>query len=120
MVTDFENSVELVRFAQKEGLFIVLYSQLAKDFHRASLPFAISDAAGAEAFVADLNASLDVILQTRFTAFQNLVYLIDIPERTIKSIAGSNPADMIEQAVFEMLKRTWQKVWIRHLHANKN
>ncbi|MET1258040.1 hypothetical protein ABV409_01795 [Flagellimonas sp. DF-77] len=120
MVTDFANSIELVRFAQNEGLFTSLTDQLSKDFQRANLSFETAEDVGPEAFVARLNARVDGILQTRFSAFQNLVYLIDIPEKTMKDIKGSNRSEMIGQTVLVMLKRTWQKVWIRHLHANKN
>ncbi|MEM8998876.1 MAG: hypothetical protein AAGB24_01320 [Bacteroidota bacterium] len=48
----------------------------------------------------------------------NLLYIIDVPEKEIKKAKMSNMVELSEQVCFLILKREWQKVWLKHTYSS--
>lgn len=108
------NTDLLLSEAQKEQLYIKLVEQLNKDFTLANEPvdFAIE--------ITPIDLKLGVqdkiynLIQHKFAEYLNLLYIIDVPEKDIKALNGSDIAELSEQVAFLVLKREWQKVWFRN------
>lgn len=109
-----ENTDLLLSEAQKEQLYTNLVEQVNKDFTLAneSLDF--------DSSVTPINLKLGVqdkvysLIQHKFAEYLNLLYIIDVSEKEIKSLNGSDLAELAEQVTFLILKREWQKVWFRN------
>ena len=53
------------------------------------------------------------LIQEKFTEYLNLLYIIDVSEKQVKALDGSDPLKLSEAVSFLILKREWQKVWFR-------
>ena len=105
---------DLIVEAESLDLYTKLIQQLNKDllFANVSLEFDI----------ATLPLSLKLILQekvlflleSKFTEYLNLLYIVDVSESKIKQLDGSNLEELSEQVTFLILKREWQKVWFKN------
>lgn len=108
------NTDLLLSEAQKEQLYIKLVEQLNKDFTLANEPIDLA------VEITPINLKLGVqdkiynLIQYKFAEYLNLLYIIDVPEKDIKALNGSDIADLAEQVAFLVLKREWQKVWFRN------
>jgi hypothetical protein len=54
------------------------------------------------------------LIQYKFAEYLNLLYIIDVPEETVKQLDGSDLVELSEQVAFLILKREWMKVWFRN------
>jgi len=108
------NTDLLLSEAQKEKLYTKLVEQVNKDFALAN------KAVDFDAEITPINLKLGVhdkvhrLLQFRFAEYLNLLYIIDVPEKDIKSLDGSDLLELAEQVAYLILKREWQKVWFRN------
>ena len=108
------NTDLLLSEAQKEQLYTKLIEQINKDFTLAneSVDLLID--------TTPINLKLAVqdkiysLIQHKFAEYLNLLYIIDVPEKDIKSLDGSDIGELAEQVAFLVLKREWQKVWFRN------
>ncbi|GGB79665.1 hypothetical protein GCM10007424_19800 [Flavobacterium suaedae] len=104
----------LLSEAQKEALYVKLVEQLNKDFSLANelLDFPL-DITPINLKIG-LHEKIYTLIQHRFAEYLNLLYIIDVPEKEIRALDGSDIADLSEQVAFLILKREWQKVWFRN------
>ena len=108
------NTDLLLSEAQKEKLYTKLVEQLNKDFTLANEPVDFIEG------ITPINLKLGVIdkvyclIQHKFAEYLNLLYIIDVPEKEIKSLNGADISELAEQVAFLILKREWQKVWFRN------
>ncbi len=109
-----QNTDLLLSEAQKEKLYITLVEQINKDFTLANEPVDFATD------ISPINLKLGVhekiygLIQHKFAEYLNLLYIIDVPEKDIKSLDGSDLVELSEQVAFLVLKREWQKVWFRN------
>lgn len=109
-----ENTDLLLSEAQKEQLYSKLVEQVNKDFTLAN------ESVDFDSNVTPITLKLGVqdkvysLIQYKFAEYLNLLYIIDVPEKEIKSLNGSDLAELAEQVTFLILKREWQKVWFRN------
>ncbi|MGQ2982952.1 hypothetical protein [Flavobacterium sp.] len=109
-----QNTDLLLSEAQKEKLYTKLVEQLNKDFTLANEPLDL------DADITPIQLKLGVqdkiyrLIQHKFAEYLNLLYIIDVPEKDIRSLDGSDIAELSEQVAFLVLKREWQKVWFRN------
>jgi len=108
------NTDLLLSEAQKEQLYTKLVEQINKDFTLAneSIDFPVE--------ITPISLKLAIqdkvynLIQHKFAEYLNLLYIIDVPEKEIKSLNGNDIAELAEQVAFLVLKREWQKVWFRN------
>ena len=108
------NTDLLLSTAQKENLYTKLVEQINKDFALANE--AVDFAEGTTPINLKLGVQDKVyrLIQYKFAEYLNLLYIIDVSEKEIKSLDGSDIIELSEQVAFLILKREWQKVWFRN------
>lgn len=113
-----QNIEILLQEANKLELYIKLVEQLNKDFNLANegvdFPLSISP----EELKIQLHEKVYRMIQYKFAEYLNLLYIIDVPEKEIKKLDGSDLVVLAEQVAFLILKREWQKVWFRKHYSS--
>lgn len=114
MLNNIENTDLLLSKAQKESLYTKLIEQLEKDFALANQIIDIKKESSPFELKMELQNRVYELIQHKFTEYLNLLYIIDVPERDIKSLTSVDLGELSEQISFLILKREWQKVWFRN------
>lgn len=118
MVVNFPNSSELLQNAKSEQLYEKLVIQLQKDFGLANIPIDFTSNGSVEelpptALKSILHEKVYYLILERFSEYLNLLYIVDVPEKEVKNIEVTDAVEVAEQVSFLILKRAWQKVWLR-------
>lgn len=100
--------------AQQLDLFGQLLAQLSKDFGLANEPIDFPKSTTPGELKVQLQEKIYRMLYHRFAEYLNLLYIIDVPEKDIKALDGSDLELLSESVTFLILKREWQKVWFRN------
>lgn len=108
------NTDLLLSEAQKEKLYIQLVAQVNKDLALANESVDMAEEISPINLKLTLQDKIYSLIQHKFAEYLNLLYIIDVPEKDIKALNGSDIADLAEQVSFLILKREWQKVWFRN------
>ena len=114
MFTAPQNTDLLLSEAQKEQLYNQLVEQLNKDFILANEPVDFDAGITPINLKVSLQDKVYRLIQQKFAEYLNLLYIIDVPEKEIKSLNGGDLFELAEQVSFLILKREWQKVWFRN------
>lgn len=104
----------LLSEAEKESLYLKLIEQLNKDFNLANEGVDFPKSISPEELKIQLTEKIYRLIQYKFAEYLNLLYIIDVSEKEIKSLDGSDLVQLAEQVAFLILKREWQKVWFRN------
>lgn len=105
---------DLIEDANQLALYQKLIRQLNKDFLLANIDLDFDDDILPTSLKLLLHDAIYGLIQTKFTEYLNLLYIIDVPERKIKALDGSDTLKLSEQVMFLVLLREWQKVWYRN------
>jgi hypothetical protein len=108
-----ENGLALIEDAKSKGLQVELIRQLNKDFAMSGIDAVIDEQIAPVEVVGQLNECVEVLIRDDFQGFLNLLYRVDVPQSKMQQTPGGNFSDYIEKATYQLLKREWQKVWIR-------
>ncbi|MDB9961377.1 hypothetical protein OAD62_04700 [Oceanihabitans sp.] len=108
---------DLIQEAQKLQLYHKLIQQLNKDFLFANIDLDFDEDILPTSLKYLLHETIFKLIQEKFSDFLNLLYIIDVPERQVKEIDGSDTLKLAEAISFLILKREWQKVWFRNNNA---
>ena len=108
---------EVLDQSLKTELYQRLVLQLNKDFRFANIYFEVEEDIAPEALIKLLHETVFRLIQTNFSEYLNLLYIIDVSEIQIKKLDGSDALKLSEQVVFLILKREWQKVWFKHQYS---
>nr|WP_299073961.1 hypothetical protein [uncultured Allomuricauda sp.] len=114
MLTNFNNSMEVLEVAQKEMLYKNLLLQLKKDFELANVRLSFSMDVGPAELKDTLKEKIYFLLLENIPEYQNLLYIVDIPEHKITELKSLDIVDVSEEVCFLLLKREWQKVWFKN------
>lgn len=117
MVLNFANSTELIQSATKNKLYLKMVAQLEKDFGLANIPMEFSVDLEPMELKTVLHEKIYVLILEKFSDYLNLLYIIDVPERVVKSIVATDVVEVAEQVSFLILKREFQKVWLRQKYS---
>ncbi|GMN11605.1 hypothetical protein MTsPCn9_25170 [Croceitalea sp. MTPC9] len=109
----FRNSLEILREAQNHGLFDKLHAQLQKDFELANVDLLPLKSVSFESLETQLQEKVYVLLLEKFPDYLNLLYVIDIPEKEFREIKSSDVVEISKEVSFLILKRLFQKVWLK-------
>jgi hypothetical protein len=104
----------LLREVKQKDLLAALIRQLNKDFQLCGLESTINEKASVSEVVRNLAHILSQLIRNDFQGFLNLLYRVDIPESKIHRSETRGMDELIQDASYELLKREWQKVWLRN------
>ncbi|WP_243832663.1 hypothetical protein [Myroides indicus] len=99
---------------EKNPLFMQLVRQLEKDFQLSVASDLIFNAQTAEELVVETQFFLEKVAVNTPAKFSSLLYRIDVAEADINNLQAGNLAEYLEQVTFLVLKREFQKVYIRN------
>jgi len=104
---------ELLNAATAENLYQKLIEQLNKDFNFANEPVDFHSSTTPEELKVQLHEKIYRLIQYKFAEYLSLLYIVDVPEKEVKKLDGSDIMELSEQVAFLILKREWMKVWFR-------
>lgn len=104
----------LITEANQLQLYKKLVEQLNKDFLLANINIDFHEDILPSSLKLILHETIFDLIQNKFTDYLNLLYIIDVPEKQIKSLDGEDMLLLSEQVAFLILRREWQKVWYRN------
>lgn len=110
---EFENSLSLLQGASAKTLYKALVNQLSRDFNRANIPATFQEDMSPEELLSSLKEKIYVLLLENFQDYLNLMYLIDVPESAFRKLELTDAVEVSEQLSFLILRREWQKVWLK-------
>ncbi len=99
------------------GLYQKLIAQLEKDFGLANVSVNLGLGILPDDLYASLHEKVYVLLMEQFTAYLNLLYVVDVPESAFKEIHATDVVEVAEQVSFLILKRELQKVWLKEKYS---
>ena len=105
---------DLVLQASNEDLYKKLILQLNKDFLYANIDLEFHEEILPSSLKLILHETVYKLIQEKFSDYLNLLYIIDVSEKKIKQLDGSDALKLSEQVAFLILKREWQKVWFKN------
>ncbi|WP_445453639.1 hypothetical protein [Flavobacterium sp. 25HG05S-40] len=108
------NTIQLLSEAEKENLYSKLIDQINKDFNFANEAIDFPQSTSPDELKVQLHEKVYRLIQYKYTELLNLLYIIDVPEDTVKQLDGSDTVELSEQIAFLILKREWMKVWFRN------
>ena len=104
----------LIEDANKIGLYKKLIAQLNKDFSLANIDLDFDEEILPSSLKFILHETIYNLIQEKFADYLNLLYIIDVPEKRVKRLDGSDIVQLSEQVSFLILLREWQKVWYKN------
>ena len=104
---------QLLQQAEKEALYEALIVQLNKDFNLSNIAIMIPADILPEVLKQQLYETVHHLIIDDFDAFLNLLYRVDVPQKTLSSVNKESLELFSAQATLAILKREWQKVWFR-------
>lgn len=113
MVPEFSNSTSLLQYAASSQLYSKLVKQINKDFHTAHAPLNIPLPVDPDTLWASIKEKIYYLLLEQFSTFLQLMYVVDIPETIYREIQSQDVVEIAETISFLVLKREWQKVWLK-------
>ncbi|WMI66907.1 hypothetical protein RBH94_07035 [Aestuariibaculum sp. YM273] len=105
---------DLIDEANKLDLYSKLVVQLNKDFLLANIDLDFHEDILPSSLKLMLHETVYKLIQEKFVDYLNLLYIIDVSEKQVKELDGSDVLKLSEAVTFLILKREWQKVWFRH------
>ena len=93
----------------ENDLYKKLIEQLNKDFQMSGIEEEFSLKTTPKFLISQLQRSIYKLINSNYSEYLNLMYRIDVSENQLKKIDVSD----VDQIGYVILKREWQKVWIR-------
>lgn len=115
VVTTFD---DLIGEANQLQLYTQLVKQLNKDLALANVSLEFDDEVLPTSLKLVLHEKIYELLEKRFMEYLNLLYIIDVSEKEIKQLDGTDLVQMAENVTFLILKREWQKVYYRSTYPS--
>ncbi|MFI2742099.1 hypothetical protein ACG2LH_05125 [Zhouia sp. PK063] len=113
---EVKNTQALLTQATAENLYVNLVNQLQKDVQLANLEWMLPEDVTPSQLIIYLHEFIYQLISHRFTAYLNLLYIIDVSEDKIKALDGSDLVALAKNVSFLILKREWQKVWLKNTY----
>ncbi len=120
MSLEHKTSLELLQYAASIALYEKLVIQLKKDFALANISLNLPDEVTPTGLKTILKEKIYILLMERFPEYLNLLYVIDVPEKAFSAIKSTNVVEVAEGVSFLILKREWQKVWLKQSYGSRD
>tara|TARA_R110002072_G_scaffold117249_1_gene248114 strand:+ start:1095 stop:1442 length:348 start_codon:yes stop_codon:yes gene_type:complete len=104
----------LIDEANHSELYNKLIHQLNKDFLLANIDLDFHEEVLPSSLKLILHETVYKLIQEKFIEYLNLLYIIDVSEKQVKALDGSDILKLSEDVAFLILKREWQKVWYKN------
>ncbi len=113
-MNDLKSFDELVNEANKWALYGKLVEQLNKDLALANVDLEFDSEILPTSLKLLLQDEVYRLIQHKFMAYLNLLYIVDVSEEKIKQLDGNDVIQLSENVMFLILQREWQKVYYRN------
>jgi hypothetical protein len=113
MLEKFNSSLEVLQDAISGKLYKSLVRQLNKDMALANVSLVLPQEVRPQDLKSALHEKVYFLLLERFSDYLNLLYVIDVPEKAVVNARGRDIVEVAEEVTFLILKREWQKVWLK-------
>lgn len=110
------NFETLIEDANTLNLYKQLITQLNKDLVYANIDLEFNEEVLPTSLKLMLHETLYHLIQTKFSDYINLLYIVDVSEQKVKTLDGSDLLKLSEEVTFLILQREWQKVWYKNSH----
>lgn len=104
----------LIEEATQQKLYKNLIKQLNKDFLLANVPLEFNETVLPSSLKLILHETVFKLIQEKFADYLNLLYTADVSEKEVKALNGTDILKLSEDVSFLILKREWQKVWLKN------
>ncbi len=104
---------DLIQEANHLDLYHKLIKQLNKDFLYANIDLEFDEEVLPTSLKLILHETVFKLIQEKFADYLNLLYIIDVSEKKVKQLDGSDMIKLSEQVTCLILQREWQKVWFK-------
>ncbi|UMB53395.1 hypothetical protein MKD41_13795 [Lutibacter sp. A64] len=111
-----KNLIVLQEAVETKNLELKLIEQLNKDFHLSGISKFFDVTSSFENLKDELSVTLLNLIQFKYDDYLNLIYRIDLSEKELAIITNSNLTDVVNQLVFLILKREFQKIWFKQYY----
>lgn len=118
MLSEYQNTNDLLIGISNKNLYTQLINQLNKDFSLANIDFYFTEDSSPQILKDKLIKQITFLISNDSYSYQNLLYIVDISEHDINKITSSNTTSYIENIVFLILKRIWEKAWFKNKFSN--
>ena len=108
-----EAEIALINKLESLNLISSLIQQIKKDAQLSGLDFQCSANISAKELVNVVYEFLLNLIINDFGAYLNFLYRVDISEKDLKSIHQIQPKEIAKEVTILLLKREWQKVYLR-------
>ena len=108
-----KNTTELIKAISTDEIISALVSQLNKDFQLCNLKIAYKPDLTPFELYKKLSQDIWILFTNQYDDYLNLLYRIDISEAELLQIKNSNSDQISNQISFLILKRVYQKVWLK-------
>lgn len=109
-----KRGLQLLAEAEAQGLQEELVKQFNKDLSMSGVQASIDEGLSAGEVVMRLKRILKDLIQDDFQGYLNLLYRADVPQSKMVTSPETDFTEYVERSAYELLKREWQKVWIRN------
>ncbi|WP_418638560.1 hypothetical protein [Winogradskyella sp.] len=107
------NFEDLISEAEGLNLYKKLIVQLNKDVLYANIDLEFDEETLPTSLRFVLQETVFNLINSKFSDYLNLLYIVDVSEAKIKSLDGSDALKLSEEVTFMILQREWQKVWYK-------
>ncbi|UKM65978.1 hypothetical protein GSB9_02551 [Flavobacteriaceae bacterium GSB9] len=104
---------DLIAEANRLKLYKKLIQQLNKDFLLANVDLDFHEDILPSSLKLLLHEAVYRLIQEKFTEYLNLLYIVDVSETAVRALDGDDLVKLSEDVSFLILKREWQKVWLK-------
>ncbi|MBQ0117484.1 MAG: hypothetical protein KBS98_06175 [Flavobacterium sp.] len=108
---------QLLVVAEQQQLYLQLMQQLEKDLHYACVAIDVETSLPPQELFQRLVDVVYRLIQVDFAKYLNVLYIVDVPEKEVKSLDGSDLSQLAAQVSFLILRRIWKKVWFRQAYS---
>ena len=95
---------ELVLEAQQNNLYKNLIKQLNKDLAYANVDLEFDEDILPTSLKLILHETIYLLIQEKFANYLNLLYIIDVPEKKVRELDGTDMIKLSEEVTFLILK----------------
>ena len=108
---------DIIDLSLKTELYHKLIHQLNKDFRFANIYFEAEEDLLPQVLISQLHERVFNLIQSNFSEYLNLLYIVDVSERQVQQFNGSDALVLSKNVTFLILKREWQKVWFKNQYS---
>lgn len=108
-----KNSLELLKSIEIENLYLKLIKQLNKDFQLSNLDFSFEEKISPLELKEKFTLILLNLISNKYDDYLNFLYRVDVSEKELLKIRETDLPSIVNQIAFLILKREYQKVWLK-------